>query len=763
MGVSFAQKPDNLDDSQVRQFIEKARASGMTESQIETAALKQGYTQSDIAKMREKISKVENTATKNTKTDDGQSSKIQSAEGIQRNPTPPAQENPVVVTEKKSEIFGASLFNNASLSFEPNLRIATPKNYILGADDELVLDIVGLAQVTYKLKVSPEGTVRVENIPPTYVSGLTIEQAADRVISKLRARYEGLNVPGSGLYAQVTLGAVKSIKVIITGEVTRPGTYTLSSLATVFNALYQAGGPSKNGSFRDIKVIRDNKVVRSLDLYDFMLNADQKDNIGLRDQDVIRIGYYQTRVELAGEIKTPNIFEVKKGETLQTILEFAGGFTDQAYTANITLKRNTNKELQIQDIGQESYKGFELKSGDKFMVGTILNRYENRVEIKGAVFRPGEFAIGTELKTVKDLIKKAEGLREDAFLARANIIREKENLDIENIAFDLGKLIKGEIADVPLKRQDVLTIKSLSELREKRNLQITGGVNKGGSFDYTEKMSVADLIVLAGGFTDAAIPNHIEIARRVKDDTLGLAAEQNIIKFIFDINQDLKLSNQDSKFELKPFDIVFVRTSPRYEVQALANITGEVYQQGSYPIKLREERITDLIRRSGGFRASAFAKGVKFSRKGIAVAIDIRSIVENPSQEANLLLENGDTLLVPRVNELVSISGNVLNANTVGYIKSFGLMDYISQAGGFTEKSWKKKVYVTYANGISERTKSFLFFKKYPKIEQGTNIYVPTKPENENNRRSPAETVAIASATASFAAVIITLVNLLKP
>jgi polysaccharide biosynthesis/export protein len=754
------QKVENLSDEQIRQFFDKAKASGMTENQIEAAALQQGYSASDIAKMRERISKLSATssATNTTNSPQTQAAKVQVAEPAQR--ATPVSEEPV---SKKSNIFGSSLFNNASLTFEPNLRIATPKNYILGPDDELVIDIVGFAQITYKSKVSPEGTIRIENIQPIYVNGLTIEQASERIIGRLRQRYEGLNA-GGGVYAQVSLGAVKSIKVTITGEAVRPGTYTISSLATVFNALYQAGGPSSNGSYRSIKVMRNNQIVRTIDLYDFLLRSDQRDNIALRDQDVIRIDYYGKRVEVDGQVKNPAIYEVMATETLQNVLEFAGGFTDQAYRNNLTVRRNTLKELKMLSVQPKEISSFVVESGDKVTVGTILNRYENRVVIEGAIFRPGEYALSADISSIKTLISKAEGLREDAFLTRASIIREKDNLDVENISFDLGKLMKGEIADIPLKRQDRVVIKGISELREKRTVVVTGAINGGGKFDYVENMSVTDLILQAGGFTEAAIPNRIEVSRRVKGgDTTNVPTNQNVIIYQFDIDSHFRMNTDDAKFKLQPFDIVYVRSSPRYEVQPNVYITGEVNFNGLYPIKVREERITDLIAKAGGLRKSAYLKGAKFYRNHALVAIDLQEVMRKPSLSANLLLESGDSLAIPRISELVNIQGSVLNANIVNYDPRFTFNDYMQQAGGFNENAWKRKIYVTYSNGRVARTKKFLFLTSHPTIEPGAVIQVPSKPEKSKKETSVAEKVAVASAVSSLTFVVITIINKIWP
>ncbi len=763
---TFAQKQkvEDLSDEQVSAFLQKAKASGMSEAQIERAATLQGYSPADIAKMRERLNNISTEKAK--KTDESDISDVRRAtktkaysDSTNTNKTDDTEA--VKETFKKPRVFGMSMFAAGGLSFEADLRIATPRNYQLGPDDELNIDIFGNALDNYKVKVSPEGTIRILNLSPIYVNGLTIEVASERIVGRLRQLYQGINMPGSGVSAQITLGNVRSIKVTITGEVVKAGTYTVSSLATVFNALYAAGGPSENGSFRNIKVIRDNKVVRVLDLYDFLLRADQKDNIRLQDQDIIRVADYETRVEVEGEVKRPMIFEVEKTETLKDVLRFAGGFTDKAYTYTIALRRNTARELKLINITQDEVGTFIPQRGDKYKVGEILERFENRVQIKGAVFREGEFALEAGASTVKELIKKAEGLREDAFMNRAIINRQKIDNDPIVISFDLGKLMKGEVEDIPLKREDVIVIRSIKSLREKRVVYIDGEVNKGGKFDYVEGLTIADMVVLANGFKDGASKSKIELARRVKDDTTGLTSEQNVRIETFEIDKDLKISTSDARTLIQPFDKITVRKSPRYEDQKSVVVEGEIKYPGSYTIKDKTQRITDLIFLSGGLKDGAYPKGATFNRDSTQIAVDLTVILKNPSAQENLLLLQGDRLFIPRELETVKLSGELLNPVSVAFRPNLSVKDYIAQAGGLTDKAEKRRVFVKYANGFSDRTKTFLFFTTYPKIEQGAEIIVPAMIEN-NSKLTIAEKVAILGAVSSVSLIIITLRNAIK-
>ena len=771
--VAAQSKVDQLTDQQIQEFLQKAQASGLTESQIEQAAISQGFTAADIGRMRERIAGV-------TGAKKGQNSRntevIREQQGDLNRRTPTPRVSPLQdsipgnrdtlrrPTERRPTVFGASFFNNATLTFEPNLRIPTPRGYVLGPDDELIVDIYGNASYTYKLRVSPEGTVRIENLAPIVVSGLTIEEARERIISRLRQAYAGLNRPGGGVTAQITLGSIRSIGVTITGEVVKPGRYTVSSLSTAFNALYQSGGPTENGSFRSIQVIRGNRTVRTIDLYDFLLRADQKDNILLQDDDIIRVPDYEAKVELAGEVRRPMIYEVKRGETLRDVLAFAGGYTDQAYTATLTLRRTTPRERRIANISPDELAAFVPQNGDQVTVGKILNRFENQVQVLGAVFRPGEYAIEPGTSTVRELIGKAEGLREDAFLGRATLRREGANLDVTNIAIDLGKVMRGEAPDIPLRRQDVITVTSLSELREAYSVSITGAVNRVGRYGYADSMRVADLIVRAGGFAESASPSRVEVARRLKDDTTDVNSAQSVKLFRFDLDQNLRLRAQDASFTLKPFDVVYVRSDPRYEAQKQVFVTGEVLYPGPYSIREKSERIADLIQRAGGLRPEAFLRAARFSRRGELVALDLREILARPGSEANLLLRDGDSLEIPKKTELVRIQGAVLNPATVNYQRAFGLRDYISRSGGFTERAIRRKVFVTYANGEVNRTRSLLFAKQYPRMEPGATVSVPTRPvRDQNGRLSPTERLGLYSLFGSLVIGIATVITRLNP
>lgn len=754
---------NQLSDEQVLEFYKKAQASGLSEMQIEQAALERGYTLSDIARMRQRISEVQNKKTLTDKRDLSDSTtkvngRKQLGDLSKREVLKKKKEDEDTlkpVKPKKLEIFGSKLFQSTDLTFEPNLRIATPKNYQLGPDDELVIDIFGNASDSYRLKVSPEGTVKVLNLAPVYVSGLTIEEAKERLVSRLRQAYSGLN-SGGGTYAVVNLGNIRSIRVSIIGEVVKPGSYTVSSLATAFNALYLCGGPDSMGTYRNIRVLRNNKVVRTIDLYQFLLTGEQADNILLQDQDIIQVPFFTNRIELDGEIKRPAIYEIKENESLEQLLQFSGGFTSMAYRAYVTGRRPTDREIEVLNIPQGELKNFKLQNGDRIEVGKILlDRYQNRVQIQGAVFRPGDYALTPETKTFGQLLKKADGLKENAFRNRAVIFREKENGEPQVVSVDINKILKGEIPDIELHRQDSIVIKTIKELREEAFVTLLGEANSEGDAPYAEGMTVADLVLIGGGFTEGAIGSRIEIARRVKELNSDRVYKVEIIRL--DIDPKLNLSPEDSKFKLQPFDIVYIRKAPNYEEQRSVHVMGEVNYPGTYAIVNTDEKISNLLERTGGIKVTGYLPGALFQRKGARIGIDIAQIMNNPSVEGNITLEDGDTLIVPKRSEIVSIGGAVLNPSSINFTKGYDFRDYLSQAGGYQELAQRGRGFITYANGFTQRTRRFLFFRIYPKVEPGSTIYVPFQPVD--NKRSDITAPVILSFTSTL---IIALATILR-
>ncbi|RRN77227.1 capsule biosynthesis protein, partial [Pseudoxanthomonas sp. SGD-10] len=567
-GQNFSNiRVDELSDDQIRQIIKQVESSGLPESQLEQMAMARGMQPSEIRKLRTRVEAVKAKA----EISDKEAPVIQKSREKSRVRGYEEDEEETVVTEpnekdsengldekpktakEKSKIFGKELFANSTTTFEPNLRLATPLNYIIGTGDEILLDIYGYSEASYQLDVSPEGNINIPYAGIVAVSGLTVEAATARIRTKLSAIYSGLRTGNTKL--SVAIGNIRSIKVIVTGEVTKPGTYTLPSLATVFNALYSSGGPTENGSFRAIEIIRNGRKIATLDVYDFLLKGDLKNNIRLQDQDIIRIPTYLKRVEMVGEVKRPAIFEMKDGENLEQLLSFAGGFTEKAYQARLKVLKNTSTERKIADVVSDAFSTYEPQSGDKFYVNEILERFENRVIIEGAVFRPGEYELTAGL-TVGTLIKRADGLKEDAFKNRAYITRLTADNNTQLISFDVGKILSGAAADIPLKREDIISIASIFDLREEYSVSIDGEVRYPGQFPFAENMSLEELIIKAGGFKESATAQRIEISRRVinSDSVARSGSARTAEVFQIEVNRDL--SAVASKFILKPFDLI---------------------------------------------------------------------------------------------------------------------------------------------------------------------------------------------------------------
>jgi polysaccharide export outer membrane protein len=737
-----------ISNSQALEFYNQAKSAGMSDMDIEKAALQRGYTMDDISSMRKRLQQSSKDNTKNDPNrDEIDDSRQQDDEDELDDETNNEKDSLSVNrarTRRLNRTFGSSFFR-ASTTFEPNLRIATPRNYILGPDDELVVDIYGNAVDNFRMKISPEGTVKMLNLAPVYVNGLTVEQANERIVNRLRQAYSGLNRPGSGTYSTITLGNVRSIQVMITGEVVRPGTYTVSSLATAFNALYRSGGPNSNGSYRNIEIVRNNKVIRTIDLYRFLIDADLRDNITLQDQDIILIRPYNIRIELAGELKKTGIFEARSGENLKDILKYAGGFTPEAFTSLISYQRNTGANFVIGSVDSTQLESFQPKNGDIITVKKILEVVANQVEIRGAVTRPGMYPLDERTKTVKELIASAQGIGQRAFLNRAILERASGDTQTGLIAIDLRKLVNGETPDIDLLPGDILTIKSVEDLKEFTFLTVNGAVINPGVYYYYKDITIPDLIFQAGGYTEGGIPYRIEVSRRVKNDTLDLPSNQNVRIFTVDVPDNLRMDSTAQKFILYPSDLVFVRKSPRYENQKTVTIDGEVMYPGRYTIKNNFERISDLLPKVGGLKAEANLASARFSRNNEPVAVNISQILNNPSLSANLLLQDGDNLTIPRKSEIVRIQGGVYNPSLVNFDPKFSFSDYISQAGGFAERVRKNRIYVSYPNGRTHRTKQFMFFRSYPKVEPGSVVTVPVKEPRQERQTTPGERIAIIS------------------
>jgi protein involved in polysaccharide export with SLBB domain len=774
-------KIDELNDEQIAEFWSKIQENGLSLTQLEIEAKRRNMSPEEFAKLKDRINNLPSkTNDKITINKERTNEEIFDKKEIDK------------VNVLKTKTFGYELFNNKNLTFEPNLKIATPQNYQLGPDDELIIDIYGYSEETMKLKVSPDGNIRIPLVGIVSVSGLTIEQARVRIKHSLSAVYDRINTGETKV--NISLGNIRSIKVLIVGEANLPGTYTLPSLATVFNALYVSGGPNTNGSMRNIKVIRNNKVIAVLDIYDFMLNAEAKGNIMLQDQDIIKISPYENKVEIKGEVKREGYFEITKNETLKDLLHFAGGFTNDAFRERIKVIRNTDKEKSVADIEKGIFSMFAPKSGDVYTIDKLLERFENRVQIKGAVFRPGTYALEKGL-TIMKLISKAEGLKEDAFLTRAIVYRLNDDNSLSMLSINLEDALSGKISDLDLKREDIIQIASKLDLKESYNVTINGQVIKPGIFPFAQNMKIEDLIIAAGGLKEDAALTRVEVARRKFDiDKTQKHAEIAIIKQ-FELNKDLK-NNPNLNFVLEPFDIVTVFRMPGYEPQQNVLIEGEVLFPGSYTIEKNSEKISDLFKRCGGLTATAGVNGVILLRKKIQsetenyikinkikalkrqskdtsdiqekieeekeemydiVGINIPDILKKPGSKGDLLLREGDIIKVPFERQTVLVTGEVLYPARVNYTNSGRLKGFVQNAGGFSSKALRRKAYVVYANGTVKATKNFLFVKFYPKIKPGCEIVIPKK-----DVKKPVSLVEITTVATSLTTLVFLIITISK-
>ncbi|WP_311417483.1 SLBB domain-containing protein [Hoylesella nanceiensis] len=684
-------------------------------------------------------------------------------------------------SKMKKRVFGRDIFNNKELSFEPNMNIATPQRYVLGPGDNVIIDVYGASQKTFNVVVSPDGEVTIEDFGPIKVSGLTVEQANAKVRSLLGARY-------SSSKTKLTVGQTKTMMVNVMGEVKVPGTYTLSAFATVFHALYMAGGINDLGTLRNIKVYRQNRLVTVVDIYDYILNGKLTGNIRLMDNDVIVVGPYDCLVTISGKVKRPMIYEMKKSESVGSIIKYAGGFTGDAYTKAVRLLRKTGREYSVFNIGEFDFNSFHLADGDSIGVDSIINRYENMVEIKGAIFRPGMYNIGKDINSVRTLIEHAEGLTEEAFTNRAIIHRMKSDRTLEVIAVDVKGIMDGSVADVPLKKNDVLFIPTKSEMQTKRTITIHGEVNYPGMYVYADHETLEDFILQAGGLKDKASIIKVDVARRILNPK-AITNDSVIAKtYTFALKEGFVIDGTPG-FELQPFDEVYVRKSPGYSHQQNIQVEGNVMFAGTYTLSSKNERLSDIIKKAGGVTDLAYVPGARLERRitpderlrmqtvikmaqmqsgkkdsldmkkldlgdTYYVGIELDKALKEPGGDADLVLREFDRIIVPEYNGTVKISGDVMYPNTVAYEKGRKADWYINQAGGWGNRAKKSHTYIVYMNGTVAKV------GHNAKVRPGCEIIVPSKPESSG--KSLTQWLSIGTSVASIATMIATMANLLK-
>lgn len=679
------------------------------------------------------------------------------------------------------KVFGRDIFNNKELTFEPNMNIATPQNYRLGPGDAVFIDIYGASQKSMEATVTPDGTVVIEGFGPVHVSGLTVAQANARLKSTLGARYSSSKV-------RLTVGQTKTIMVNVMGEVKTPGTYTLSAFASVFHALYMAGGTNDIGTLRNIKVFRNNKLVTTVDIYDYILNGKLSGNVRLADNDVIVVGPYDCLVNVTGKVKRPMFYEMKKNESVGTVLKYAGGFTGDAYKKTVKVIRKSGSKYSIFNVGEFDVNTFKVEDEDSIAVDSVIPRYSNMVEIKGAVFRPGMYQVGGDITGVRSLLEHADGVTEDAFVQHAVMHRLKFDRTLEVIQVDIEGIMTGRVADIPLKNEDVLYIPSKKDLLEQQTLTIHGEVLYPGTYSFADNTTVEDLIIQAGGLTDAASVMKVDVSRRIADRYAVNVSDTIANTFSFKLKDGFVIDGTPG-FTLQPYDEVYVRMSPGFSTQKNVTVDGEVLFRGTYTLEKKTQRLSEVIAQAGGLTKTAYAKGARLERRltpeerarmetvlkmarakaGDSDTLDIKKLdigntyyvginldkaMEEPGGNYDIVLREGDKITVPEYTNTVKISGDVMYPNTVSYRKGKNVSYYVDQAGGWGSRAKKSRTYIIYMNGTVARVGSGV------KPEPGCEIIVPSK--QASARMTTPEVVALASGTASIATMIATIVNLLK-
>lgn len=690
--------------------------------------------------------------------------------------------------EPAKKIFGHNIFSNKSLSFEPNLNIATPANYRLGAGDEVIIDIWGASQNTIQETISPDGAIQVEGLGPVYLTGMTVKEANAYLQSELSKIYASVSGDQPTSSIKLTLGQIRTIQVNVMGEVENPGTYTLSSFATVFHALYQAGGMNEIGTLRAVKVYRQNQLIATLDIYDYILNGQMKDDIRLADDDVIIVGTYDCLVNVSGKVKRPMYYEMKRDESVGTLLNYAGGFTGDAYTKNVRLIRKSGSKHQIFNVDEFDFNSFRVMDGDSLSIDSVIPRFANMVELKGAVYRPGMYQMDGRITTVRELIEAAEGIMPDAFTNRAVLHRKRNDLSLEVLSVDVKGILEGTTADIPLRNEDVLMVPSINDIQEERTLAIHGEIAFPGTYVYATNTTLEDLIIQAGGLKEAASTVRVDVARRIKDPNATEDRNETAETYTFSLRDGFVVDGEVG-FALQPFDEVYVRRSPGYQEQQNLTVEGEVLFPGTYVLQKKNYRLSELIEATGGLTKEAYIKGARLERQMTTeeqvrmkaalrkaqlggkdsidvdkldlsttynVGIDLAEALAKPGSEMDVVLREGDRIVVPQYLNTVKINGEVLYPNTVSFLEGKKLKHYIEQAGGYSSDAKKSQTYIVYMNGTIARAKG----GGKNLVQPGCEIVVPTKPERKG--LSLPEILSIGTSTASLATMIATITNLLK-
>ena len=784
-GTAYCQ----MSDEAVVKYALEGRQSGKSDQQIGKELLARGVTPEQVERLKQKYE------------DSRTSSETVAADQVisgQRRERPrlssdtlaveiPPVPDPAERGADSRAVFGRNVFRSRALTFEPNENQATPENYRLGPGDEVIIDIWGENERSLREEISPEGNIMVEQVGPVYLNGLTIKEANAKLRGVFGQIYAGVSGDSPASEVRVTLGRLRTIQVNVMGEVEMPGTYRLSSFATVFHALYQAGGVTDIGTLRNIRVLRSGREVASVDIYKYLFHGDSKDDIRLEEGDIVLVPSYDLLVEVTGCVKRPMRYEMEAGEPLSQLLAYAGGFTGDAYGREVRVVRTMGREHELFNVDSVGYGTFALMDGDSVAVGRVLDRYANRIEVQGAVYRPGMYELGEGTHTVRELIGRAEGLREDAFRGRALLFRERDDLTPEIVAVDLEGVLSGRLTDISLRRNDVLVVSSVHDLEDRGGFTIGGEVARPGVYPYAAHTTVEDLIVQAGGLLDGASTVKVEVSRRLKDPKSTTPSNGVGKVYAFSLKEGLVVDGE-AGFELAPFDVVEVRRSPGYQPQRQVVLDGEVVFTGNYTLIRKNERLSNLVKRAGGITDDAYVRGGRLIRRMneeeravrdaalraaqqnrgadsvsleklmaddyYAVGIELDKALSNPGSDYDVVLREGDRLVVPGYVSTVKINGDVMYPNTTVYLKDKRVKYYIAQAGGYGARAKRNKAYIVYMNGRVARVKG------RAKVEPGCEIIVPSK--RDRKRMGIAEILGLTTSAASIGTMAASIANMTK-
>ena len=778
----------SMSDQQVLEYVKEGIKQGKEQKQMAAELARKGVTKEQAIRVKELYEKQNNVNTSNATGTDINESRLR--EEMKENTSDMLEDHPTAQDlSREDQVFGRNIFNTRNLTFEPSVNLATPSNYRLGPGDEVIIDIWGASQNTIRQAISPDGTIYIQKIGPVYLSGLTVSEANDYLKKSLNKIYNGLNNatdPSSDI--RLTLGNIRTIQINVMGEVVQPGTYALSAFSTVFHALYRAGGVSDIGSLRNVQLVRNGKKLTTIDVYEFIMKGNAQDDIRLQEGDVVIVPAYDVLVKISGKVKRPMRFEMKKDEPLSTLIKYAGGFDADAYTRSLRVVRQNGEEYEVNTVKDIDYSVYKMRNGDVVTAEAILNRFTNKLEVRGAVYRPGIYQLSGTLNTVRELVNEAQGLTGDAFLNRSVLYRQHDDLTTEVLPVDIKSIMDGTSPNIALQKNDILYIPSIHDLSDRGNITVHGEVAKPDSYPYADNMTLEDLIIQAGGLREAASTVRVDVTRRIKNprstadnDTIGQM-------FSFSLKDGFVIDGQPG-FVLQPYDEVYVRRSPGYQAQQNVGIEGEILFGGTYALTSREERLSDLVNKAGGATNYAYLRGAKLTRVANAdekkrmadvirlmrrqlgeemmdslgidiedtftVGIDLERALRNPKSSSNIVLREGDVISIPKNTNTVTINGAVMVPNTVSYLEGKDIDYYLNQAGGYSDNAKKSKKFIVYMNGEVTRVKG----NGKKQIEPGCEIIVPSKSKKRTN---VGEILGYATSFSSLGMMIASVANLIK-